>query len=235
MASVIKLHAVTKEYGSGEQKSVVLGPLSLSIATGEKIAIVGPSGSGKSTLLSIIGFLSTPSAGTYRLADQDTSKINEPSIASLRREKIGFVFQGFHLIEELRVYENVELPLVYRGWSAERRAAEVKKALERVNLHNKERRFPSQLSGGEQQRVAIARALAGNSSLILADEPTGNLDSATGQQIMGYLFDLVHENPACTLILVTHDRSLAHMMNRVVVLRDGLFVADGPPKKVFVQ
>lgn len=131
--------------------------------------------------------------------------------------------------------QSIELPLVYRGWPQARRSAAIKKALSQVNLENKERRFPSQLSGGEQQRVAIARALAGNSSLILADEPTGNLDSTTGEQVLDYLFSMGRGNPACTIIIVTHDLALAQRMERVVVLHDGLIAADGLPREVFAQ
>ncbi len=223
---MIRLTEIRKTYRAGADEIRALGPVSLEIPMGQSVAVVGPSGSGKSTLLSVLGCLERPTAGSYALDGRELGSLPETELARLRREEFGFVFQRFHLIEELDVAGNVSLPLLYRGWPARARREAALEALGRVGLASRASRRPSRLSGGEQQRVAIARALVGEPRVILADEPTGNLDSVTG----GLVFDLLIQVHAAAkgriLIVVTHNAELARRLHRIVVLRDGQVAAD---------
>ncbi len=196
-----------------------LRDISLTIAGGEFLAIVGPSGSGKTTLLDIIGCLSRPAAGRYFFQDTDTSRLSDAELARLRNQKLGFVFQTFHLLPKLTVLENVELPLVYAGVQKTERCRRARELLERLGLTERLHHRPNQLSGGQAQRAAIARALVNRPTLILADEPTGNLDSAAGAEVLGLLHQLNREGH--TVVLITHDRDVASQASRVVTLRDG--------------
>jgi putative ABC transport system ATP-binding protein len=214
---------VTKEYVSGEQKLAVLRNVSFSISQGAFVAIVGPSGSGKTTLLGLLAGLDTPTHGTVLLDDADLGKLSENERARLRGEKVGFVFQTFQLIPTLTALENVQVPLELRGTpGAAERAREL---IDRVGLSGRGHHFPTQLSGGEQQRVAVARAFANSPRILFADEPTGNLDNATGQRIFELLQSL-NSDAGSTIILVTHDSSLASRASRVIRLLDGVVVED---------
>ena len=205
----------------------VLGPLSLEVPAGRSLAVVGPSGSGKSTLLSIIGCLERPTSGGYYLQDQAVADLGEAELAKLRRERFGFVFQRFHLIPELSVLDNVSLPLLYQGASVRAGRREAALALERVSLAAKARARPYQLSGGEQQRVAVARAAVSRPTILLADEPTGNLDSANGALVVELLLSLRRENPTGILVMVTHNLALARRLDSMVFLEDGI-LAEPP-------
>jgi len=196
----------------------------LELRQGEYIAIAGPSGSGKSTLLAIIGLLDSPSDGTYTLKDKSVAKLDIDDRARIRNREIGFIFQSFNLIGDLTVYENVELPLTYRGMSASERKTRVQSALERVGMGHRVRHYPSQLSGGQQQRVAVARALAGSPAILLADEPTGNLDSRNAEAVMDLLRDLHREG--ATICMVTHDPRFAKHAERTIHLFDGRVVEE---------
>lgn len=224
---MIELRGITKTYAAGKETIRALGPLDLRIAPGERLMVTGPSGSGKSTLLALLGCLERPSEGTYTLDGVDVSRLTEAGLAQVRRDRMGFVFQRFHLIEELDVFANVALPLIYRGWPADARRRAVEESLIRVGLASKMRSRPSQLSGGEQQRVAIARAVAGGPEILLADEPTGNLDSVTGERIVGLLVSLQEERPGNILVVVTHNLELPVKPNRTIVLRDGRIDGSG--------
>jgi putative ABC transport system ATP-binding protein len=214
---------VTKEYQSGEQKIAVLRDVSFTIPQGAFVAIVGPSGSGKTTLLGLLAGLDTPTSGTVLLDDADLGKLNENDRARLRGEKVGFVFQSFQLIPTLTALENVQVPLELRGTSgATERAREL---IERVGLKGRGHHFPTQLSGGEQQRVAIARAFANSPKILFADEPTGNLDNATGHRIFELLQSL-NSDGGSTIVLVTHDFTLASQASRMIRLLDGAVVED---------
>jgi putative ABC transport system ATP-binding protein len=214
---------VTKEYMSGEQKIAVLRDVSFSIPQGAFVAIVGPSGSGKTTLLGLLAGLDTPTRGTVVLDDADLGKLNENDRARLRGEKVGFVFQTFQLIPTLTALENVQVPLELRGTpGAPERAREL---IDRVGLTGRGHHFPTQLSGGEQQRVAVARAFANSPKILFADEPTGNLDNATGHRIFELLRSLNSEGGS-TIVLVTHDISLASQASRIIRLLDGVVVED---------
>ena len=222
--SLIELRGVGKVFLEDEVETHALDNVHLSIRTGEWVAIVGPSGSGKTTLLSILGLLDPPSSGIYRLEGRDVQALPGPARARLRNEKLGFIFQGFNLIGDLTVLENVELPLAYRGLEPDQRRARAEAALARVGMSHRARHLPGQLSGGQQQRVAVARAVAGDPALLLADEPTGNLDSKNGQVVMALLRDL-HQAGA-TICMVTHEPAWAQLAARTVTLFDGRIVEE---------
>jgi putative ABC transport system ATP-binding protein len=216
---LIKLNDVWKTYRMGEIRVDALKNVCLEVDKGEYIAILGPSGSGKSTLMNIIGCLDTPSQGQYFLDDIDVSKANTDYLADIRNNQIGFIFQSFNLLARYNVFNNVELPLIYSGLSLKERRRRVNDAIEMVGLSSRIKHRPSELSGGQKQRVAIARALVNKPSLIIADEPTGNLDSVTGQEIMKVFDDL--SQAGNTLCLVTHDNNVADHAQRRIELKDG--------------
>jgi putative ABC transport system ATP-binding protein len=220
---MIELREVSKTVMSGSEPLTILHPLSLQIPHGQFVAIVGPSGSGKSTLLGLIAGLDAPSSGEVLIDSVDITRLGEDALARLRGEKIGFVFQFFHLIPSLTAYENVAVPMEIAGAADARTRAEM--LLEEVGLTGRAHHYPSQLSGGEQQRVALARALANDPSIVLADEPTGNLDSANGRHIME-LLRKVHGDRGTTIVLVTHDAELAAMADARLVLRDGRVIEN---------
>ena len=224
---VIDLEGVSKVYLTEEVETHALSDVHLSIERGEYVSIAGPSGCGKSTLLSILGLLDTPSAGEYRLNGRPVNDLRVVDRARVRNREIGFIFQSFNLIGDLSVFENVELPLTYRGMSSAERKRRVEEALERVGMAHRARHLPSQLSGGQQQRVAVARAVAGEPTMLLADEPTGNLDSKSGESVMELLREL-HQAGA-TICIVTHDPRYARHANRHVQLFDGRVVTAAPP------
>src|SRR5471032_1645194 len=224
MESLIKLDSVTKVFLTDEVETHALSGIHLDIAKGEYVAIAGPSGCGKSTLLSILGLLDSPSDGTYTLNGRPVQGLSLPERARIRNREIGFIFQSFNLIGDLTVYENVELPLTYRGMPASERKAAVTEALEKVGMAHRSKHLPSQLSGGQQQRVAVARALAGKPAVLLADEPTGNLDSKNGDSVMELLQSL--HRTGSTILMVTHDTRFARHADRTVHLFDGRVVEE---------
>ena len=221
-APLIRLEAVSKVFFTDEVETHALSGIDLEIRDGEYVAISGPSGCGKSTLLSILGLLDTPTEGLYRLNGESVENLKAKQRARIRNRQIGFIFQAFNLIGDLTVFENVDLPLTYRGMPASERKKRVEKALERVGMAHRMKHYPSQLSGGQQQRVAVARALGGEPSVLLADEPTGNLDSKNGEAVMELLRD-VHEGGA-TICMVTHDPRFEAYAERIVRLFDGKVV-----------
>jgi len=221
---LIQLNAVTKVFLTDEVETHALSGIHLDIRDGEYVSIAGPSGCGKSTLLSILGLLDTPSNGSYALKGGEVANLSFADRARIRNREIGFIFQSFNLIGDLTVFENVELPLTYRGMSAGDRKTLVTQALDRVGMAHRAKHLPSQLSGGQQQRVAVARALAGKPAILLADEPTGNLDSRNGEAVMNLLKEL-HAGGA-TICMVTHDERFAKHADRTVHLFDGLVVED---------
>ncbi len=221
MAGLIELQHVSKIYEGGEQVRA-LDDVSLTIDDGEFVAVIGQSGSGKSTLMNILGCLDVPTQGRYLLGGRDMSRVSPAAGAAVRSRQIGFIFQGFHLIPSLTAEENVELPLIYRGMGREERRRRAAESLRRVGLAERVRHRPSELSGGQQQRVAIARALAASPPLILADEPTGNLDSASGAEIMQMLHGLNRDGH--TVVLITHDNAIARAAGRRILIRDGRVV-----------
>ena len=226
MAKLIELRDVYKIYGEGLESEVrALDGVSLDIEKGEFVAVVGQSGSGKSTMMNVLGCLDIPTRGTYRLDGVDVRELSDKELSRIRNKQIGFIFQQYNLIPKLTVLENVELPLLYAGVGAEERKERAVAALGRVGLADKQKNLPSQLSGGQQQRVSIARALAGNPSVILADEPTGALDSRTGREVLGFLQKLNQEGD--TVVLITHDNSIAVKAKRIVRLQDGRIIYDG--------
>ncbi len=222
--SLIQLDGVTKVFLTDEVETHALAGIHLDIKGGEYVAISGPSGCGKSTLLSILGLLDTPTNGRYFLNSRPVESLNMQERSRIRNREIGFIFQAFNLIGDLTVYENVELPLTYRGMPSTERKQRVQEALEKVGMAHRVKHYPSQLSGGQQQRVAVARALAGKPSVLLADEPTGNLDSANGEAVMELLREL-HRNGA-TICMVTHDPRYAKHADRAVHLFDGRVVEE---------
>ena len=219
---MIKLDNITKIYSTEEVQTASLNGVSLEIKEGEFVAIMGPSGCGKSTLLNIMGLIDTPTEGTYLLNGKDVSTLTENERTDIRKGVIGFVFQSFNLIDELNVNENVELPLLYMGVPAKERKERVLEVLRRMNMSQRGKHYPSQLSGGQQQRVAIARAVIGNPKIILADEPTGNLDSKNGLEVMELLSQLNAEGT--TIIMVTHSQHDATYANRIINLYDGQII-----------
>ena len=222
--SLIKLDAVTKVFFTDEVETHALSGIHLEIKKGEYVSIAGPSGCGKSTLLSILGLLDSPTEGTYVLNSKPVQGLNLGDRARIRNQEIGFIFQSFNLIGDLTVFENVELPLTYRGMKASERATRVNEALEKVGMAHRARHLPSQLSGGQQQRVAVARALVGRPSILLADEPTGNLDSRNGDAVMELLQGLHREG--ATICMVTHDQRFSRHADRTVHLFDGRVVEE---------
>ncbi len=217
---MIRLQNIEKVYRTDTVETLAINSINLNIAKGEFLSIMGPSGCGKSTLLNIMGLLDEPSKGSISINDQDVSQFSDQRLAKFRNEKLGFIFQSYHLINDLRVLDNVELPLLYRNSTAKERKQLATAALEKVGLSNRLKHFPSQLSGGQRQRVAIARAIVGNPQIILADEPTGNLDSSMGNEIMEILISL-NENEGTTIVMVTHDENMANKTHRLVRLFDG--------------
>jgi len=222
--SLIELKDIYKIYSDGDSEIRALDGISLEVQKGEFVAIVGSSGSGKSTCMNIIGCLDIPTSGTYLLNGTDVSTMDEKSLAHIRNKEIGFIFQQYNLISKLTVKENVELPLLYRGIKTAQRQELAMNALERVGLGDRADKYPSQLSGGQQQRVSIARALAGNPPVILADEPTGALDSKTGREVLDFLKGL--NKDGTTVVLITHDNSIAEEIKRVVRIHDGKIISD---------
>ena len=225
MSHLIELKDIYKIYHMGEETVHALDGINLTVDQGEFVAIVGSSGSGKSTAMNIIGCLDVPTSGTYHLGGIDVSTMEDDQQAEIRNKMLGFIFQQYNLIPKLTVQENVELPLLYAGVSAEERRERAIQSLERVGLADKRKNLPSQLSGGQQQRVSIARALAGNPSVILADEPTGALDSRTGREVLRFLQKLIQEGD--TVVLISLDNSIAVKAKRIVRLQDGRIIYDG--------
>ena len=225
MQPLLRLEGVTKVFTTDEVETHALAGIHLEINKGDYISISGPSGCGKSTLLAILGLLDTPSDGKYVLNDTPVETLKMRDRARIRNREIGFIFQAFNLIGDLTVYENVELPLTYRNMPARERKSLVMEALERVGMAHRMKHYPSQLSGGQQQRVAVARALVGKPSILLADEPTGNLDSANGEAVMELMRDL-HRSGA-TICMVTHDPRYARTADRIIQLFDGRVVEEG--------
>ncbi|NLG61177.1 MAG: ABC transporter ATP-binding protein [Candidatus Cloacimonetes bacterium] len=221
---LIHLQGVSKVFYTDEVETHALSAVHLQIQRGEYVSIAGPSGCGKTTLLSLLGLLDTPTDGTYMLDNKDVSDLSASERARVRNREIGFIFQAFNLIGDLTVYENVELPLTYRGMSSSERKERVQEALERVGMSHRTKHYPSQLSGGQQQRVAVARAIVGKPLILLADEPTGNLDSKNGEAVMSLLKEL-HADGA-TICMVTHDPRYAREADRTIHLFDGQIVRD---------
>ena len=223
---MIALRNITRRYRMGDEEVMALAGVDLDIARNEYVALVGPSGSGKSTLMNIIGCLDTPTTGSYLLNGRDTAQLGEVELAGVRNREIGFVFQSFHLLPRMTVLQNVMQPLVYRGMPAAERRRRAVESLEKVGLGNRQGHRPNELSGGQRQRVAVARALVGEPSLLLADEPTGNLDSRTSREIMA-LFDELHDQGQ-TVLVVTHEPDIAAHCRRTVRIGDGRVVSDTP-------
>ncbi len=224
MPGIIHIDDLQKNYFLGKQTIEVLKGISLDIARNEYVALMGPSGSGKSTLMNILGCLDTPTSGTYILNDKDVSRTSDNDLADVRNKEIGFVFQQFNLLPRLSAVENVALPLVYAGIPKKQRTERAMEVLKQVNLEDRSHHKPNEMSGGQNQRVAIARALVNNPSIILADEPTGNLDSKTSYEIMD-IFGSIHQ-AGNTVILVTHEEDIANYSHRIVRLRDGVIESD---------
>lgn len=225
MSEWIALHHIYKTYNPGENEVEALKDVSLCIQKGEFLAIVGSSGSGKSTLMNILGCLDTPNSGEYILDGEDVSRLSDEALSQIRNRKIGFVFQGFNLIPSLNALENVELPLTYRGMRGSERRRLATEALQKVGLGERLHHLPHQMSGGQQQRVAIARAIAARPPILLADEPTGNLDTRSGKTVMDILFELNREGR--TVILITHDMQVAGLAPKTIQVRDGEIVEAG--------
>ncbi|HEL1613013.1 ABC transporter ATP-binding protein [Streptococcus suis] len=227
---LIRLTNINKSYKNGDQELRVLKDIDLEVEEGEFLAIMGPSGSGKSTLMNIIGLLDRSTTGNYWLEGEEVSQLSEKKLASVRNDQIGFVFQQFFLLSKLNALQNVELPLIYAGVPANQRKKLAKRYLEKVELAERMTHLPSELSGGQKQRVAIARALVNTPAIILADEPTGALDTKTGEQIMELLTELNNEGK--TIIMVTHEPEIAAYAKRKIVLRDGIITEDSRREEV---
>ncbi len=223
---MIEVNNLQKIFRTEEVETWALNDVSFNVADGEFVAIMGPSGCGKSTLLNILGLLDNPTKGSYKLQGVEVATLDENHRTDLRKGVIGFVFQSFNLIDELNVRENIELPLLYMGVPAKERRRRAEEVMERMNISHREKHFPNQLSGGQQQRVAIARAVIANPKLILADEPTGNLDSVNGQEVMNLLKELNQQGT--TIVMVTHSRHDASYANRIINLFDGSIVKELP-------
>jgi len=222
---IIEMSAIKKTYDTGKVKVEALKGIDLVVQPGEFVAIVGPSGSGKSTLMNLIGCLDTPTDGRYRLGGEDVSKFTRDELADVRNRRVGFVFQGFNLLPQISAFENVELPLLFGGVAPRKRRERTEELLARVGLADRMDHKPTELSGGQMQRVAIARALAMHPDVVLADEPTGNLDSSAGGDIMELFTELWRQGS--TLVVITHDKSLARRANRIVEIHDGRITRDG--------
>lgn len=230
MQPVISLKNIKRAFHLGDETIHALKEINLDIYKNEYVALMGPSGSGKSTLMNILGCLDTPSSGQYFLEGNDVSKSSDNALAAVRNKQIGFIFQTFNLIPRLNTLENVALPLIYAGWSKKDREERAMQVLEQVGLANRMKHKPNELSGGQRQRVAVARALVNKPSLILADEPTGNLDTKTSYEIMK-LFEEIHLN-GNTLVVVTHEEDIAAYTHRIVRMRDGLVESDMPNTQI---
>lgn len=224
MTKLIELKGINKAYKNGDQELRVLKDINLEVEEGEFVAIMGPSGSGKSTLMNVIGLLDRPTSGEYFLEGQEVGNLSEKKLAHVRNEQIGFVFQQFFLLSKLNAFQNVELPLIYAGVHPAKRKEIAEQYLEKVELGSRMHHLPSELSGGQKQRVAIARALVNRPTIVLADEPTGALDTKTGEQIMDLLTKLNQEGK--TIIMVTHEPEIAAFANRRIVIRDGVISSD---------
>ena len=220
---MIELKNLSKSYFTDVLETVALNDISLQIATGDFVSIMGPSGCGKSTLLNMIGLLDMPTTGTVNIKGVNLENQKENDLAVFRNENLGFIFQSFHLISDLSVLDNVELPLLYRRLGAKERRIRAEEALEKVGLLNRKNHYPNQLSGGQRQRVAIARAIVGKPAIVMADEPTGNLDSVLGGEVMQLLLDL-NEKEKVTIVMVTHDESMARKTHKIIRLYDGSLV-----------
>jgi putative ABC transport system ATP-binding protein len=224
-SAIIDMNAIRKTYDTGKVKVEALKGIDLVVEKGEFVAIVGPSGSGKSTLMNLVGCLDTPSEGRYLLGGEDVSTFTRDELADVRNRRVGFVFQGFNLLPQISAFENVELPLLFGGVAPKKRKERVEELLGKVGLTDRMDHKPTELSGGQMQRVAIARALAMKPDVILADEPTGNLDTSSGGDIMGLFTELWQQGS--TLVVITHDMGLARRAGRIVEIRDGRIVRDG--------
>jgi len=227
---VIDMRAIRKVYDTGKVKVEALKGIDLAVKTGEFVAVVGPSGSGKSTLMNLIGCLDTPTDGTYRLAGEDVAGLERDQLADIRNRRVGFVFQNFNLLPQISAFENVELPLLFGGVAPKKRKERVEELLSKVGLEDRMEHKPTELSGGQMQRVAIARALAMEPDIVLADEPTGNLDTSAGGDVMGLFAELSKQGR--TLVVITHDLSLARRAGRIVEVRDGRIIGEGGAEAV---
>lgn len=228
--SLIQIKNLIKTYVTGDTSFRALDDVSLTIESGEFIAIMGASGSGKSTFMNMLGCLDRPTSGRYSLDGTDVLSLNSDELSELRNSKLGFVFQGFNLIPRTSALENVEMPMVYKGIDPEERIFKAKQALKIVGLEDRENHLPNQMSGGQQQRIAIARAIVNNAPIILADEPTGNLDTKTSVEVMNFFVDL-NENAKKTIILVTHEPDIAEYSKRIVRFKDGKIISDEVKRK----
>jgi putative ABC transport system ATP-binding protein len=224
LADVIAMSRITKVYDTGKIRVEALKGVDLNIGAGEFVAIVGPSGSGKSTLMNLIGCLDTPTQGTYLLRDQEVAGLDKNELAKIRNQRVGFVFQNFNLLPQITAFENVEMPLLFGGVPRKERKERVTALLEKVGLADRMEHRPTELSGGQMQRVAVARALAMNPDIVLADEPTGNLDTSSGGDVMSLFEELWKQGR--TMIVITHDAALARRAGRIVEIRDGAIVSD---------
>jgi putative ABC transport system ATP-binding protein len=227
---MIRTNSLSKVFRTDEVETTALNDVEFKAEQGEFVAVMGPSGCGKSTLLHILGLLDIPSTGQYYFMDKEISRYTESQMTDLRKGNIGFIFQSFNLIDELNVYENVELPLLYLRLSPKERKNKVDKVLELMQISHRKRHFPQQLSGGQQQRVAVARAVVANPKLILADEPTGNLDSGNGEEVLKLLEEL--NNKGTTIVMVTHSPNHAERANRIVQLFDGKIISENFKRKL---